>query len=149
MSQPCKMNETRLVWPDATSIARGGGLIREQVGLGAGGVAYVNLNSRTNVEAATQYPLPRDGEFVSFAVNPFKNTLGGGEAILTVRVNGASTSLQILVSAGSTAVQTLTLTPPLEVFAGDLISFQIDTTSAVGGGEIIFEASYEYVVNEN
>jgi len=123
----------------------GGGLI---VAAGTVSNNEVRYSTRTtiglalSVESNAQIPLPRDGELVSLAVNPVSNTYD--QAVeLTVRLNGADTTLQVSVPAASTSVEIIESV--VNVIAGDLVSLEIDAT-ATTTGFFEFFATYEYLV---
>ena len=123
----------------------GGGLI-----VAAGLVSNNDLRYSTgttlelglSVESNTQLPLPRDGELVSLAVRPVLNTYD--QAVeLTVRLNGADTTLQVSVPAASTSVEIMESV--VNVVAGDLVSLEIDSLATTTGAFHFF-ATYEYRV---
>ena len=118
----------------------GGGLIENLGSANFSEIVYSASDIETTLdESFTQIPIPRDGQLVSLAVNPFFNLLDG-EAVITVRVNGQDTALQINVPGGDSSVLTANAVVP--VAAGDVVSLQTDTTG-VQNGFIIFRASYE------
>ena len=120
----------------------GGGLI-EILGLAfADEVVYsASGASKDSQEGPTQIPIPSDGQLLSLAINPFQNELDG-PAIITVRLNGENTTLQINVPQGSTDV--VIVDSVVDVTAGDLVSLQTDTDiTGATSGFIQFRATYE------
>ncbi len=120
----------------------GGGVFEAARGEALAGEIRYSISASGNIlnEEDAQIPIPRDGELLSLAVNPFFNTLDGG-AEITVRLNAVDTALQIVVPSDSTDVITTTAVVP--VVAGNLLSLEYDTTGAEEGS-IRFIATYEF-----
>ncbi len=144
----CRPSEVAISWnqigpPGPAGEGTGGGLLFWIFCGPPGVVWYVNPYSVTTVEREAQFPVPRDGRLVSLAVNPWDSELDG-DALITVRVNGSDSALQIAVPFGSTAVETFKTTVP--VLAGNLLSLQVDTRAASSGG-FCAQIIYEFIAN--
>ena len=84
----------------------GGGGVIESLGLAFQGEVVYSASgaSREFQEGPTQIPIPSDGQLLSLAINPFSNSLDG-LAVITVRLNGQDTTLQIDVPPKSMVVE--------------------------------------------
>lgn len=93
-------------------------------------------------EAGGRALMPRAGVLRSLRVFLDANTLNGN-AVVTVRVNGVDTALQVTLPAGVTEGQDLD--DQVAVAAADRVTVEIDTTAAGVGGANAPRACLELV----
>jgi len=97
------------------------------------GVAYIGPNGPHSIqETAVQFALPRAGTARTLKVNVKTNTYTSGTIFVIVRKNGANTAGYAAISTGQTGVIS-GVGASVSFNEGDLISLQIDASSAIGG----------------
>lgn len=150
----CNGNESPLDWsiqgvpgPSASpTVSRGGvfsvrgaaniNILCSGPNVGTGAVLCDNLDA--------QVPVPADGILTSFTVWPNENSnTTGGPSTITILVNGAPSTLQVQIPAGSTS--TVVDTDQVAVQGSDLITVQ--SHDPIGNGSTRFTASFLYLTN--
>lgn len=90
-------------------------------GLGGSGTAYFGPSIESTIESAVQIKCPIDGTVSDFNFTTYTSQAGDGSYTLTIRKNGADTSITVTVSAGAGAGFFSDITHSFTVAAGDKI----------------------------